>query len=108
MLDNIAAWKGYPDRIRMDNAPEFTSIALSEWSKAHDVELDFIQPGCPYQNSYIERFNRTYREDILDLYVFDTLQQVRDLTDEWIEMYNHERPHDSLNDMTPIEYLLVA
>ena len=108
VLDRIAAWKGYPDRIRMDNAPEFTSITLLEWSKQHAVELDFIQPGCPYQNSYIERFNRTYGEYILDLYIFDTLQQVRDLTDEWIEMYNNERPHDSLNDMTPIGYLLVA
>ncbi|WP_139344048.1 integrase core domain-containing protein, partial [Vibrio ruber] len=56
-------------------------------------------------NSYIERFNRTYRTEILDMYVFKTLNEVRDLTENWMREYNEERPHDSLNDLTPWEYL---
>jgi putative transposase len=62
----------------------------------------------PYQNSYIERFNRTYQEDVLDLYLFEALHEVCEITDEWIEMCNYERPHDSLNDMTPKEYVEAA
>ena len=70
--------------------------------------IDFIKLGSPYQNGFIERFNRTYREDILDLYWFANLKEVRQITDDWIKLYNTERPHDGLNDMTPIEYLNAA
>ena len=108
MLERVMAWRGAPDVIRVDNGSEFTSGAFTEWAADNDIEVDFIQPGCPYQNSYIERFNRTYREDVLDLYLFETLQEVREITDDWIDIYNYERPHDSLNDMTPKEYLEAA
>lgn len=70
--------------------------------------IDFIKPGKPFQNGYVERLNRTYREDVLDLYLFNNLDEVRQITDDGIQLYNHERPHDGLNDMTPIEYLNVA
>lgn len=60
VLDRIAAWRGYPQKLRMDNGPELVSVAMAEWAEEHDVQLDFIQPGKPTQNSYIERFNRTY------------------------------------------------
>jgi len=59
-LERIAAWRGYPDRLRLDNGPELVSVALAEWAESHGVELDFIEPGKPTQNSFIERFNRTY------------------------------------------------
>lgn len=107
-LDQIAAWRGYPTQIRVDNGPEFTSSEFTEWAKQHDIYVDFIKPGSPYQNGYIERFNRTYREDVLDLYLFSNLDEVRQETDRWIQLYNYERPHDGLNDMTPIEYLNAA
>ncbi len=66
--------------------------------------MNFIEPGKPTQNSYVERFNRTYRDEILNMYVFKTLSEVRELTENWIPQYNEERPHDSLGDLTPWEY----
>ena len=107
-LDQIAAWRGYPERVRVDNGPEFTSGDFTDWARQHSIYVDYTQPGCPYQNGFIERFNRTYREDILDLYLFSSLNEVRTMTDDWLLLYNHERPHDGLNDMTPIEYLEAA
>ncbi|WP_035415827.1 IS3 family transposase, partial [Ferrimonas kyonanensis] len=105
VLERIVAWRGYPSRMRMDNGPEFISAALAEWAEDHGIQLDFIKPGKPTQNSYVERFNRTYRDEILNMYVFKTLNEVRELTDNWIWEYNEERPHDSLEDLTPWEYL---
>ena len=107
-LDEIAAWRGYPDQVRVDNGPEFTSSEFVQWAESHGIYVDYIKPGSPYQNGYIERLNRTYREDVLDLYLFSNLDEVRQETDRWIELYNHERPHDGLNDLTPIEYLNAA
>lgn len=105
VLDRLAAWRGYPDKLRMDNGPEFISAALAEWAEDHSIDLDFIQPGKPTQNSYVERFNRTYRDEVLNMYVFRTLTEVREVTEKWIREYNEERPHDALNDLTPWEYL---
>jgi len=107
-LDQLADWHGYPKKIRVDNGSEFTSDVFTNWAKAHEITIDYIQPGCPYQNAYIERFNRTYRGDVLDAYIFQNLNEVKQLTQDWIEIYNNERPHDSLNDMTPVEYKNVA
>ena len=87
VLERIIAWRGYPAKLRMDNGPEFISVALAEWAEKHGVELEFIKPGKPMQNSYIERFNRTYREEILNMYVFKTLNEVRELTESWIREY---------------------
>ena len=103
-LDRLAEWHGYPEKIRVDNGSEFTSSVFTDWALAHSIRIDYIKPGCPYQNGYIERFNRTYGHEVLDLYWFKNLQEVKQITDEWIEIYNTQRPHDSLNDMTPIEY----
>jgi len=104
VLDQIAFWRGYPLKVRLDNGPEMTSVALSDWAELHGVELMFIQPGKPTQNSYIERFNRTYRNEVLNMYVFRTLREVRQITENWIDQYNRERPHDSLGKLTPVEY----
>ena len=56
----------------MDNGPEFISSTLADWSEEHAIDLEFIQPGKPTQNSYVERFNRTFRDEILNMYVFKT------------------------------------
>lgn len=105
VLERIAAWRGYPEKLRMDNGPELTSVRMAEWAETNGVRLDFIQPGKPTQNSYIERFNRTYREEVLDMYVFSRLSEVKELTEKWQKEYNEERPHESLGNMTPVEYL---
>ncbi len=107
-LERIIAWRGYPKRLRMDNGPEFISVAMSSWAEECGIELDFIKPGKPTQNSYVERFNRTYRDEVLNMYVFRTLNEVREITEKWIRQYNEERPHDSLNDLTPIEFMLTT
>ena len=104
-LEQIADWRGYPEYVRVDNGPEFISGKLTAWAERNKVIIDFIEPGKPAQNAYIERFNRTYREDVLDLYLFRTLTEVRKLSSEWSNEYNGERPHESLNNMTPYEYL---
>lgn len=104
VFEMIAAWRGYPDKIRADNGPEFISKTLAQWAEKHHVLLDFIEPGKPAQNAYIERFNRTYREEVLDLYLFHSLAQVRDITDEWMHEYNAIRPHDSLGGLPPYQY----
>jgi len=103
-LERIAEWRGYPAQIRMDNGPEFTALVLSEWAEEHGVLLEFIKPGKPTQNGYIERFNRTYRTEVLDYYLFSDLDEVRDITSRWVMEYNEERPHESLGDLTPVEY----
>jgi len=104
VLDRVVARRGYPSKLRLDNGPEFISTAMAEWAEAHAIELEFIQPGKPTQNSYIERFNRTYRDEILNMYVFKSLSEVRALTEAWVDQYNQERPHDALGDLTPAEY----
>jgi len=81
---------------------------LAEWAEDHNVELEFIQPGKPTQNSYIDRFNRTFQDKILNMYVFRTLSEVREIKNHWINEYNEERPHDSLGDLTPFEFMVTS
>jgi putative transposase len=105
-LDRIAATRGYPLKLRLDNGPEFVSVALADWAEQHGVALEFIKPGKPMQNGFIERFNRSYREAVLDMFVFQSLSVVREQTEKWLREYNQERPHESLGNITPREYLL--
>ncbi len=108
VLDRVAAWRGYPEKLRVDNGPELTSVRMAEWAEEHGVSLEFIQPGKPTQNSFVERFNRTYRHEVLSAYVFIRLSEVRRITENWLMEYNEERPHESLGDLTPGEYLASA
>lgn len=103
-LAMLASWRGYPKQIRVDNGPELISKELAEWAERHQVVLAFIQPGKPAQNAYIERFNRTYREAVLDAYLFDSLEEVRSITEDWLEEYNAIRPHEALGGVPPYQY----
>lgn len=107
-LEILEQQRGLPSMIRVDNGPEFTSIEFNQWCENKGIRIGFIQPGKPTQNAYIERLNKTYRYDILNAYLFETLEQVRILSDEWLWVYNHELPHGSINDMTPYEYSQLA
>lgn len=89
---------------RLDNGPELVSQTLAQWAADNGVELMFTQPGKPTQNAYIERFNRSYRTEVLDCYVFESLLEVRQLIEDWMHRYNHERPHESLGRIPPVAY----
>ena len=105
-LNNIISWRGKPEAIRVDNGPEFICRLLEEWAVSHRIRLMFIQPGKPTQNSYIERFNQNYRKGVLDKYLFEDLNQVRIISNDWIWRYNNIRTHNSLMDLTPRQFLL--
>jgi putative transposase len=106
VLERIAMWRGYPVQIRCDNGPELLSLAMAEWAENNGVTLlELIQKGKPTQNSFVERFNKTYRNEILDFYIFNTLSEVREITDNRLNEYNREGPHESLGNLTPLEYL---
>ncbi|GAB3430221.1 hypothetical protein GCM10027516_37980 [Niabella aquatica] len=107
-LDRVIEINGMPEIIRVDNGPEFTSKDFELWAKEKGIHIQYIQPGRPMQNGYIERFNRLYREAILDAYLFFDLYQVRELTHEWMEEYNHKRSRESLGNLTPAEYKILA
>ncbi len=104
VLERLLDWRGKPTHIRMDNGPELISHRLESWAKEKHIELLHIQPGKPAQNAYIERFNRTYREDVLDAYLFDDLEEVRNITERWLEDYNTIRPHEALQGLPPRQF----
>ncbi len=101
VLEQVAFWRGYPQQIRVDNGPEYISQRLVKWAGKRTIHLAYIQPGKPAQKGYVERFNRTYREDILDAYLFSSIQEVQEITEEWIMEYNSIRPHDALKGVSP-------
>jgi putative transposase len=105
LLDQLVALHGAPATLRLDNGPEFLAQRLSEWAEQHRIGLDFIQPGKPAQNAFIERFNQTYRTEVLDAHVFTSLAEVRAITTDWLRRYNTERPHESLGRVPPLTFL---
>lgn len=104
MLEKVIWLSGKPQNIRCDNGPEFISKDFQEWCKGNDIQILYIQPVKPTQNSYVERFNESYRKAILDAYIFRTVEEVRQMTEQLKRYYNYERPHESLDNMTPMEY----
>ena len=103
-LDELAYWRGYPKKIRVDNGPENISKVFLKWAQQHAIEVIYIQPGKPAQNGLIERFNRSYREGVLSMYLFDSISEVQQVTDKWLEHYNFERPHGSLGYLPPSQF----
>jgi putative transposase len=90
-----------PKYIRVDNGPEFTSKIFQQWCKNKRITIKYIQPGSPTQNAFIERFNRYFREDVLDAYWFEDLDQLRTIMESWRMDYNENHPHKSLGGLTP-------
>ena len=105
VLERLIEIYGKPQALRLDNGPEFTAAGFAEWCQEHGIALLYIAPGKPDQNAFIERFNRTYRDEVLDQYLFSSVEQVQLLTTEWLDVYNCERPHDSLGQVPPLTYL---
>ena len=106
VLEQLLLWRTAPKQIRTDNGPELISQRLASWAKDQQIELIHIQPGKPAQNAYIERFNWTFREEVLDAYLFDNLKEVRAITQRWLEEYNTIRPHEALQGLSPRQFAI--
>jgi putative transposase len=104
ILERTIDESGKPMVIRTDNGPEFTSYEFQNWLVKNDIKWIKIQKGKPQQNAIVERFNRTYLEDVLDANLFFSLEHVYEVIKLWKEDYNQERPHEALNYCTPNEY----
>ena len=103
-LERLKAQGRCPETIRVDNGPEFLSDDFRRWCRDNGVVIQYIQPGKPNQNAYIDRFNRTYRNEVLNLDRFRSLDEVREITGRWLMAYNDQRPHDALGGLPPSLY----
>ena len=101
-LNQLLEWRTKPLAIRCNNGPEFISHKFTEWAKKHEIRIDYIQPGKPQQNAYIERHNKTIRYSWVSKHLFDTLEEVQDYATKWLWFYNHERPHKANGGKPPL------
>lgn len=100
-LERVIEWRGKPQTIRCDNGPEYISQKLKDWASEKIINIAYIQPGKPTQNAYIERFNRTVREECLDLHWFESISEAENVVTEWMWLYNNERPHSAVGKIPP-------
>jgi len=107
-LKQIISWRGKPAVIRCDNGPEYISAAIQTWAQEWGIRLEYIQPGNPQQNAYVERFNRTVRYEWLSQYYWSDLAEVQDFATKWMWSYNHDRPNMALGGFTPKQRLAMA
>ena len=101
VLERLARTHGLPQVITADNGTEFTSRAVDEWAHRNGVKLDFIRPGKPVENAYIESFNGRLRQECLEENWFMSLEDAKIKIEAWRKDYNEHRPHSSLGDETP-------
>jgi putative transposase len=107
VLDSLIDLRGKPGRMVMDNGAEFTGHVLDQWSYETGVPLDFIQPGKPQQNGFVESFNGKLRDECLNEHWFRDVAEAQELIEEWRVDYNEKRPHSSLNYLTPAEFVAI-
>jgi putative transposase len=107
-LEQIIEWRGKPGAIRCDNGPENISGTVQSWAAKRHIHIDYIQPGKPQQNAYVERFNRTVRYEWLSQYYWTDLEEVQLFATQWMYGYNHERPNMALGGFTPKQRLAMA
>ena len=105
VLDRVAAQRGYPRTIRVDNGPEFSSKVLDRWAYLNGVEMDFIRPGKPTDNAFIESFNGRLRQECLNQHWFFSLEDAKEKVNRWRLEYNAVRPHSSLGNLAPLEFV---
>lgn len=101
-------WRGKPTAIRCDNGPEYISHKHQAWVEKHDIQINYIQPGNPQQNAYIERYNRTVRYDWLCQYLFESIDEVQEIATAWLWDYNNERPNMGIGGITPKQKINIA
>jgi putative transposase len=104
VLDRLADVRGLPLSITVDHGPEFEGQVLDEWAYRRGVTLNFIRPGKPVENAYIESFNGRFRDECLNEHWFLTMAHAREVIETWRIEYNTERPHSSLGDVPPEEF----
>jgi len=105
VLERLAERHGAPETITIDHGTEFDSTPMDEWAFNRKVTLDFIRPGKPNENAYIESFNGRFRDECLNEHLFETLDHARYIIENWRIDYNEARPHSSLDNLTPKEFL---
>ena len=104
-VKRVIEWRGKPEEIRSDNGTEFIAKVFGDFCSTSGINHIRIQKGKPMQNGFIERFNRTYREDVLDMHIFENVNQVKEKTEEFLMDYNNYHLHDSLSDLSPVQFL---
>ncbi len=104
LLDGIAAERGFPKSITVDNGTEFYSKAMDSWAYHRGVQLQFIRPGKPVENAFIESFNGKLRDELLNAELFMNLLDARQKLEAWRRDYNQNRPHSSIGHLTPVEF----
>lgn len=107
-LEQLIEWRGKPKAIRCDNGPEYVSHKLRGWALKAGIRLEYIQPGKPQQNAYIERYNRTVRQEWLSRYLFQSIEELQEYATKWLWDYNHERPNMGNGGFTPNQKLNLA
>lgn len=105
VMEQLLEVYGKPQAIRLKNGPEMTSKGFTEWAEHHGIQLLLIQPGKPNQNAFIERFNKSFRTDLLDASLFNSISEVQMAANVWLMDYNEYRPHESPSDVPPVAYM---
>ena len=104
LLERAGQFRGFPDAVRTDQGPEFTSRAFMAWAHSHGVRHILIEPGRPMQNGYIESFNGKFRDECLNEQWFESLAQARQEISRWRRDYNEVRPHSAIGRIPPAQF----